>query len=159
MSPAPRDDLYDDDLDDEDQADPPREDVVPRSQIRALEKKAKKYDEAEARASKAERDLAFAKALGPAVDDPKMAYFMKGYDGEATAEAIRQAAEEAGFLTPSPSVSNAELDGHARLTDASAGAGSIPPEDFHALLAQTKNQDEVLALAERFGLPTSRTAQ
>jgi hypothetical protein len=44
------------------------------------------------------RELAFAKA-GLPMNDPKMNYFIKGYDGEMSAAAIREAALEAGFLS------------------------------------------------------------
>src|SRR5690606_26113669 len=68
-----------------------------RDRINRLERKAK---EAEDRANKAERQLAFAQA-GIQLDDPKMKYFVNGYDGEIEAGKIREAAVEAGFLTDS----------------------------------------------------------
>jgi hypothetical protein len=45
--------------------------------------------------------LAFAKAgIDPA--SPQAKYFVKGYDGDLTPEAIRAAAEEAQLITPQP---------------------------------------------------------
>ena len=45
------------------------------------------------------RKMAFAEA-GIDVNAPVAKYFMKGYDGEVSAEAIRAAAEEANLLQP-----------------------------------------------------------
>ena len=69
--------------------------TVSRRQLNNLEKKAR---EMEARASAAERKLAFAQA-GIDLSDAKMKYFVNGYDGEITADSIKKAATEAGFLS------------------------------------------------------------
>lgn len=71
--------------------------TVPRSQIKVLEKQAKERSEAVARAERAERQLAFAQA-GIPLNDKKFTYFLKGYDGDTDADAIREAAVEAGLL-------------------------------------------------------------
>jgi hypothetical protein len=62
-----------------------------------LRAKAKKADKYEAELTSLKRENAFMKA-GIPMDDPKMGYFLKGYDGELDASAIRQAAIDAGFL-------------------------------------------------------------
>jgi hypothetical protein len=62
-----------------------------------LRAKAKKADRLEPENTSLRRENAFLKA-GIPVEDPKMAYFVKGYDGELDASAIRQAALDAGFL-------------------------------------------------------------
>jgi hypothetical protein len=85
-------DMYDDEQTED-------EGRVPRSQIRQLEKKAAKADELQAQVDKLLRRDAFREA-GVDLKDPKVGYFEKGYDGEITAEAIRKAAEEAGFIEP-----------------------------------------------------------
>jgi len=70
------------------------------------------------------RQLAFVKA-GIPTDDPKMNYFIKGYDGDLEPEAIRTAAVDAGFLAPEtppvdPQVQQAQA-GQQRVMQASSG--------------------------------------
>ena len=62
-----------------------------------LRAKAKRADALESENAQMKRELAFVKA-GIPMEDPKMGYFMKGYDGELDPSAIRSAAEEAGFI-------------------------------------------------------------
>lgn len=117
-------------LDDDDDEQESRTVTLKRDQIRQLEKQAKTASEATARAEAAERKLAFAEA-GLSLSDPKMAYFVKGYDGEMTAEAITEAATTAGFLG-APAVpatvaaDDAEAEALARNADVSAYGGAPP---------------------------------
>ena len=66
--------MYDDDDLDESQDSRAQ---IPVEDLRNLRKKAKAADEAERRAAKAERELAFAKA-GLDLGDAKVGYFVKG---------------------------------------------------------------------------------
>ena len=109
---------------------PSRTVTLNRSEIRALEKKATKAEEAEARASAAERKLAFAEA-GISLTDPKLSYFVKGYDGELTAEAIQAEAAKAGFLgEQKPNEQSQQLQADAamlgRMADSEAHGGPPP---------------------------------
>lgn len=84
----------------------------------------------------AERKLAFLEA-GVNTADPKMAYFVKGYDGDLKPESIKAAAVEAGFLTERPVStgdqptvpldpgSQVALEAGQRI--ASAGTGAMTP--------------------------------
>lgn len=134
-------DNYPDDYDDDEQES--RTVTLKRDQIRQLEKQAKAANEATARAEAAERKLAFAEA-GLSLADPKMAYFVKGYDGEMTAEAITEAATAAGFLgTPAPpedapAVPDAEAEALARNADVSAYGGP-PPAGTEAVVDRLVN--------------------
>jgi len=121
-------DDYDDDSNDETADD--RQFGMTRQQLRAMEKRAKNAEEAEKRAADAERRAAFAEA-GIKLSDPKMSYFVKGYDGEMTAEAITAAATDAGFLAApeTDDDSKAELDALDRVSNASAGTSSRPSGD------------------------------
>jgi hypothetical protein len=100
--------------------------TIRRSHINALEAKAKTAQEAAERAEKAERRLAFAEA-GISLADPKLAYFVKGYDGELTVEAIQAAATEAGFLTPDGQQQEAQASAAAASRVNAAAAGALPP--------------------------------
>ena len=70
---------------------------------RGLERRAQtaqqKAQEAEARAVAAERKLAFAE-VGIPLDNPLTSYFVAGYQGDVTAEAIRAKAAEIGLVQP-----------------------------------------------------------
>jgi len=147
-----------DDYDDTDQTD-----LVPRAQIRQLEEKAKKATELEARLAEMERRAAFSEALGTAAADPKVKYFIKGYDGELTAEASRAEALEAGVLAPpqdrttedKPNAPTAgEMAAHARMAAASEGSGGNKPIDLIEAFGPrgSKKPDEIMAMARAAGL-------
>lgn len=145
-------------------------DLVPRAHIRALEAKAKRADELEAQLAEAQRDAAFTQALGTGTD-PRLDYFRRGYQGDVTPEAIRQAATDAGFLAdgpqpaPPPTASPQDLAAHARMAAASDGAGATSaPPDLAAAIAAANSEAEVMALIEgpqgqAAGLRTTRQNQ
>jgi hypothetical protein len=109
------------------------------------------------------RELAFAKA-GLPMNDPKMNYFVKGYEGEMSAEAIRQAALEAGFLasqeTSDDSSVSAAAAAQQRVMSASSGV-SFEGLTEDAALAQLESAMEeggieaMLDVARQFGIPTN----
>lgn len=124
------------DLDDSGQ---PRMVQMKRTDIRLLEKQAKKAREYEARLAEMERREAFMRA-GVQVDDPAAKYFVKGYDGQLDPEAIRTAAIEARILAPT-SASPGEIAAHEAAQ--AAAAGGTPPSvapDFQARLAELSQQ-------------------
>ena len=65
--------------------------------IKSLRRAANSKKQLERELEEVRKELAFARA-GINLDDPKMKYFVKGYDGEMSSDAVRQAALEAGFL-------------------------------------------------------------
>jgi hypothetical protein len=90
-----------------------------------LRAKAKRADALERENTQMKRELAFTKA-GIPMDDPKVGYFVKGYDGELDPSAIRSAAEEAGFIQApvqqeDPAVQQAQR-GQQRVMQAASGA-------------------------------------
>lgn len=117
--------------------------------------------EANERIAKAERELAFAKVPGLDLTDPKVSYFTKGYEGEFTAEAIRQAAESAGFLNLEPTVSappSEELREHQQAASLTAGVEVQIPEgnaEYEAEMAQARTPQEVLAVMDKYRSPRS----
>lgn len=156
---------YVDDVDDEDdqdqEADPqPNEVRLSLKDLRALRKKARQYDEVAAKTAKLERDMAFAKAKLD-LDDPRMGYFIKAYDGELTSEAIRAKAEEVGFIQVQQQEAppSSEVQAHQRFVQASQGAGDVMNVKLEDAIAQARTAEEVLDLMERAGFPTTRTSQ
>jgi hypothetical protein len=137
-----------DDFDTEDE-----ENESESSVIRDLRAKARGRAEAEERATTAERKLAFIEAGVPTT--PATAYFVKGYDGELTSEAIKEAAVAAGFIAAEEEQSDPELDeeaaAHARLADAEGGSKDTAPPGYDDELAAAKTPEEVIAVIQKFG--------
>lgn len=119
-----------------------------RAHMRKLEKELKAERAARAEAEAAKRELAFVKA-GVPLDNPVAKYFIKGYDGEITPEAIRAAAEEANLVQPSKQAeeTKAEQEIWGRISKAQrAGEQSEPAEDWMTKINNTRNADEVMTL-------------
>lgn len=119
-------DEYDDDVDVNDV-----EDGTPRSNAEwaALRKQQQAAKRAASERDAAKRELEFVRAGLDASKDPRLAYFVKGYDGEVSAEAIRAAAVSAGFVeAPStgPSPEQQETLSASQRIDAAA-TGAVPP--------------------------------
>ena len=126
--------------------------------LRAAANRAKKL---EAELSQMKRQMAFFQA-GIPQDDPRMQYFIKGYEGELDADAIRTAATEAGFLQveqEAPQV-NPVAVAEQRVMAASAGAIAEDNSEAAALakLETALNEggiEAMLDVARSYGVPTS----
>jgi len=151
----------DDDFDSED------EDSSPASLRRAANQAKKLRREVDG----LRRELAFAKA-GLPMNDPKMSYFIKGYDGDLDAEAIKEAAEAAGFLeiqqsqaaqekAPEPQqIAQQALAGQERVIAAAAGAVAedVTEAAAFARMEQAMQEGGIEALmdvARAYGMPTA----
>ncbi len=142
-------------LDDtEDQEDHP--DIVrQRQQLKKLEKENKELAERAARADAAERKLAFAEA-GINPKDPKMSYFVKGYEGEMDPDAIKAAAVEAGFLeAPQTEVPKDQVDATRRMAEAGAGGGAPANDTGRQAISEATSEAEVMAELAKLGVPTT----
>lgn len=145
------------DLDDEDS-----------NSIQALRRAANAAKKLKAENTRMKRELAFAKA-GIPLTDPKMNYFVKGYEGELEAEAIREAAVEAGFLAVEQSAPQEQTDtqeeqavaqAQRRVMAASAGATSEDISEAAAIARMEAAMQEggleaMLDVARQYGIPTS----
>ena len=126
--------------------------------LRAAANRAKKL---EAELNQMKRQMAFFQA-GIPQDDPRMQYFIKGYEGELEADAIRTAATEAGFLQveqEAPQV-NPVAVAEQRVMAASAGAIAEDNSEAAALakLEMALNEgglEAMLDVARSYGVPTS----
>lgn len=133
--------------------------------IRNLRRAAKASKKLQAELQQIKRELAFAKA-GLPLDDPKMNYFVKGYEGDLEAEAIREAALAAGFLAPpAPAPAQAEPQvqqvaaAQQRIMAASAGATAEDVTEAAALARMEAAMAEggleaMLDIARQYGIPT-----
>lgn len=110
---------------------------------------------------KAKREVAFLRA-GIDPDDKRMSYFVKGYDGELDATAIRAAAVDAGFIqteqVPDPA-QQAAAQSQARV--AAASDGVVPQYDSQGGLAALEQAyaeggvGAMLDVAKQYGAPVN----
>jgi hypothetical protein len=136
--------------------------------IKGLRQAANKAKKLERELAQMQRELAFHKA-GIPLNDPRMNYFVKGYEGELEAEAIRSAAVEAGFLQiqteqeEDPQIQESAA-AQERVMRASAGA---MPEDVSEGAALSRLEaamseggvEAMLEIARQYGIPTTYDAQ
>jgi hypothetical protein len=126
------------DRDDEQEGRNPLRDRMKQLEAENAELKAR-ADEASAAA----RELAFVKA-GVDPNLPISKYFMKGYDGDLTADAIREAAIEAQIVKDAQAEQvKSEAQTWDRSTQMAADSSSEAPVDFVTRISQAKTQAEV----------------
>jgi len=134
---------YEDYSDDDQQE--PRKDPV-RARLKQLEKQNAELNRLVEQANAAQRELTFTKA-GINPEEPRFKYFLKGYDGELTVDAIRQAAEEAQLLTPQNPVNDSDKAAWQQSNRIAAGAesGSDGPS-WMKRIADAGSEDELMAV-------------
>ena len=148
---------YDYDDDDDTDVEDNQEERSP-SEWATLRRAQKAQKKAEREANEAKRAMAFLKA-GIDPDSPKAKYFVKGYEGEATAEAIRAEALAAGIIEqPQEQVDQEPLDAQARIAEAASGVGQGDMELAVAQLDQAFAQGGVegmLTHLQQMGIPVN----
>jgi hypothetical protein len=135
--------------------------------IRSLRKAASSSKKLRAELDALKREIAFAKA-GIPMNDPRMSYFIKGYDGELDPETIRETAMQAGFIAPpqegaTPAVKAQQQQNHMannRIMAASAGATAedISEEAALSRMESAMNEGGMSALIDvvrQYGIPTT----
>lgn len=126
---------------------------IKRANLKALEEKARVGETSR-------RELAFYRA-GINMSDPKLTYFVKGYDGELDPDAIRAAAQDAGFIErPALSEAEQQAQASAQAADrvASAATNTAPPpasqadrQREYAEALATGGPQALAALAAKYG--------
>lgn len=129
--------------------------------LRAAANRAKKL---EAELNQMKRQMAFYQA-GISQDDPRMQYFIKGYDGELEPDAIRSAATEAGFLQPQAESQEAPQENPVAAAEQrvmAASAGAVAEDNSEAAaLAKLESAlaeggvEAMLDVARSYGVPTT----
>ncbi len=114
-----------------------------RARMKQLEKETRELRKQVAEAESARKELAFVKA-GIDLTSPMSKYFVKGYDGELTPEAIRLAAEEAQLITPQPTVTDSDKAGWQESNRIAAGSETAPPPPSWAKRIQDANSESEL---------------
>jgi hypothetical protein len=140
---------------------------IPRSNIRALEKAAKAGQQAQAELAALRREMTF-REVGIDPSNAAHKYFIKGYDGETTPEAIRAAAAEAGFLKaateqappqsqPQTLPPHPDMEVIGRFNAVTSGPQNPTVDQdaaFLTALSSAKSEAEVMEAIQRFGVPT-----
>ena len=123
-----------------------------RSNIRHLEARAKAGDEAVAKLADLQRELSFRDA-GVDPNSKQGQYFIRGYDGEMTADAIRAEAAELGLTGQTVQAQEPPIDYGAeqRIAMAADDAGPVANPNLVELIGQTNDADELRALWEANG--------
>jgi hypothetical protein len=133
----------------EDDSDQPTSQNPVRAQLKAQEKELRELRKQVAESQAVQKEMAFVKA-GIDLTSPMSKYFIKGYDGELTPEAIRLAAEEAQLITPQVSPEDqAEKQGWKQTNRIAAGSEvSPPPASWIKRIQDAASKDEVFAIYE-----------
>lgn len=131
---------FDSEFDDQTETEPTQNPV--RARMKQLEKEARELRKQVAEFSATQRELAFVKAgIDPA--SPQAKYFVKGYDGDLTPEAIREAAVEAQLITPSAS-EDADKQAWKQSNKIAAGSESAPPPpSWNKRISEASSEKEV----------------
>ena len=127
---------------------------IPKKDLKALRERSRRAEEAEARAAEAERKLAFAQAGIDLTDELRAEYFINGYKGEPSREAIQaEWVRLYGDRSDTGGGLSAEDLAHQRV--AAAAAGSEPPKPTLYSTEDLSNADSseaVLRMAGEMGL-------
>ena len=128
---------------------------------RELEGRAKAGDEAVAELAQLRRELSFRDA-GVDPNSKQGQYFMRGYDGEMTVDAIRDEAAELGLVGESntPPVQTAptiDIGAEQRIAMAADDAGPVTNPDLDTLIRQTTSPEELRELMEANGYTWNAT--
>jgi hypothetical protein len=123
---------------------------------RDLEDRAKAGDEAVKEVAALKRREVFRDA-GINPSDKMAGYFMKGYEGDLSVDAIQAEAAAAGLALGSVSSAEAnpfqdQLSAEQRIAQAADDAGPVTPPDLNAQIAACKNEDELRLLLDRNGI-------
>jgi hypothetical protein len=135
-------DEFDDETSDQSHKDPVR------AHLKKMEQENKLLRQQAAEFESLKRKMAFAEA-GIDVNAPVAKYFIKGYEGEISPEAIRAAAEEAQILKPTQEevADDSEKRAWDRLQRAGNASETANQElDLHTKINQARSQDEVMQL-------------
>lgn len=131
---------FDSEFDDQTETEPTQNPV--RARMKQLEKEARELRKQVAEFSATQRELAFVKAgIDPA--SPQAKYFVKGYDGDITPEAIREAAVEAQLITPLAS-EDADKQAWKQSNKIAAGSESAPPPpSWNKRISEASSEQEI----------------
>jgi hypothetical protein len=117
-----------------------------RQRMKQLEKELRDAKKQLADTADVQKKLAFVEA-GIPLDSPMAKYFIKGYDGELSAEAIRQAAEEAQLIAPTPQVADTDKQAWRETNRIAAGSEVSPaPPGWIDRINSANSEQELMGI-------------
>ena len=136
---------FEDTFEDDDYEQPTESNPV-RARMKQLEKEARELRRQVAEFSETQRELAFVKAgIDPA--SPQAKYFVKGYDGELTPEAIREAAVEAQLITSQSNQYDEDRTGWKQTNRIAAGSEtSSDGPSWNKRIREAGSEDELMSI-------------
>lgn len=133
-----------DDFSDDDQTESQSNPV--RQRMKQLEKENRETKKLLAELQNQAKELAFVKA-GLDMNSPMAKYFVKGYDGDLTPEAIREAAMEAQLITPTPAVNEDDRNAWRETNRIASGSEVSPePKGWAERINQAESEAELMSI-------------
>lgn len=117
-----------------------------RARMKQLEKDLREAQKQLAASAEASKKLAFVEA-GIPLDSPMSKYFIKGYDGELTPEAIREAAQEAQLIAPVQQVADTDKQAWRETNKIAAGSEVSPaPPGWIQRIEAANSEQEIMSI-------------
>jgi hypothetical protein len=117
-----------------------------RARMKQLEKDLREAQKQLAATAEAQKKLAFVEA-GIPLDSPMSKYFIKGYDGELTPEAIREAAQEAQLIAPVQQVADTDKQAWRETNKIAAGSEVSPaPPGWIQRIEAANSEQEIMSI-------------
>jgi hypothetical protein len=117
-----------------------------RARMKQLEKDLREAQKQLASSAEASKKLAFVEA-GIPLDSPMSKYFIKGYDGELTPEAIREAAQEAQLIAPVQQVADTDKQAWRETNKIAAGSEVSPaPPGWIQRIEAANSEQEIMSI-------------
>jgi hypothetical protein len=117
-----------------------------RQRMKQLEKENRETKKLLAELQNQAKELAFVKA-GLDMNSPMAKYFVKGYDGELSPEAIREAAMEAQLITPTPAVNEDDRNAWRETNRIASGSEVSPePKGWAERINQAESEAELMSI-------------
>lgn len=117
-----------------------------RARMKQLEKDLREAQKQLAASAEVQKKLAFVEA-GIPLDSPMSKYFIKGYDGELTPEAIREAAQEAQLIAPIQQVADTDKQAWRETNKIAAGSEVSPaPPGWIQRIEAANSEQEIMSI-------------
>jgi hypothetical protein len=117
-----------------------------RQRMKQLEKDLREAQKQLAASAEVQKKLAFVEA-GIPLDSPMSKYFIKGYDGELTPEAIREAAQEAQLIAPVQQVADTDKQAWRETNKIAAGSEVSPaPPGWIQRIEAANSEQEIMSI-------------
>ena len=130
----------------EDEDDQTQESNPVRARMKQLEKENREFKKQLAEAQTAQKEMAFIKG-GLDMNHPMAKYFVKGYDGELSSEAIKNALVEAQLITPEVQVDDQDKQGWRESNRIATGSEVRPePASWGKRISEAESESELMAI-------------